>query len=362
MPINDDPSDLADWGDEEEAPQDTAESTGGVEADAVSLGGDDDDFEALKKYHQRTWDDTAQTQESQVSDVVSPTPNAESKYNLEPPQSAKVPLETNTKSPEKDPSSKPHGLPPKPQSPVNLRSVSTGASSMSAVAMAPRANGNQKHIESERDSSSSSLPPGWEEKTSRNGERYYYDTVADITTWDHPLKSKPSARPRTESQHHTTKPDREKTSAGDPPQRSRRSRSPRNRRKRSHSPQQPIQRRHSRSLERGSSYRPARDSPPRKEPVRLPRDARTARPRSRPPSIERPISPRPYPRLDHYSPPRSTKDERDGHRRERRSEMSQSSSTSTLLLPSRCAVISFSRSNIMSQAPKFQLVIRSSSG
>ncbi|CAG7847950.1 SubName: Full=Uncharacterized protein {ECO:0000313/EMBL:CCA69449.1} [Serendipita indica DSM 11827] len=63
---------VADWGDDDDLPQATEESTaGGADADALSLASDDNDLEALKKYHNQTWNDGQQTQEPPASGSAS---------------------------------------------------------------------------------------------------------------------------------------------------------------------------------------------------------------------------------------------------------------------------------------------------
>lgn len=330
-------SDVVDWGDgeDEEQPQEPAESqTEGADADAISLASDGDDLETLKKYHNQTWNDPASVREAQQparapESVVEPSIPA-----AEPSTASKTTQETNVHQSGKVTPQNIPGLPPKPVSPVFTRVAST-AVSMSATAMAPREarpNGNTRGGE-ERDQSQR-LPPGWERRTSRKGETYYYDTAAGTTQWDYPAPPKAANRPQVDSRDDSSRRDKDSVgSTREAPSGGRRSRS-RERRpiRRSPSPRPGNNRPRSRSLDR--SYRPPRAPSPRREPIRPSREANHSR-RS-PPPRERPLSPRPYARQDARArSPGHPREESDNYRRDRRQEPIQSSST--LLFTRHCA-------------------------
>lgn len=333
-------SDVVDWGDgdeDEQPPPETAESqVGGVDADAISLASDGDDIETLKKYHDQTWRDPST---SRVAHVPSGAPEPVVEPSIpaaEQPAAPRNTQETNINQSGKATPLNIPGLPPKPLSPVFTRGPAATVS-MSATAMAPREvrpNGNHKSGE-EREPSR--LPPGWERRSSRKGETYYYDTVAGTTQWDYPAPAKSSSRSQADSREDNGRRDKENVgSTRDAPPSSRRSRS-RERRaaRRSPSPRQAMPRPRSRSLDR-SYRRPARAPSPGREPGRAVRESNHAR-RSPLPPRERAISPRPYVRSDARArSPLPSREDNESYRRDRRQEPLQSSST--LLFTRYCAV------------------------
>jgi len=111
MSIDNDQSEAVDWGDGDDAPEETAESVAAdVEADAVSLASDEDDLEALKKYHHSAWDESREPPASDHAsqdrvDVAAPTVQ-----ETQESQEKSVKHSTTESVPN------PHGLPPKPRS------------------------------------------------------------------------------------------------------------------------------------------------------------------------------------------------------------------------------------------------------
>ena len=301
--MDDDQSEAVDWGDGDDVPDENAESIV-VEADAVSLASDDqDDLEALKKYHQNTWDGSREPAISE-STVSQSTPAA-------PP--APESLERNNSSPSNS-APNVHGLPPKPSSNVYSKGPPSNVVSTSATAMAPRntgPNGNHSSPEVRQ-----SLPPGWEMRTSKAGKDYYYNIEAGTTQWDLPTDHIRPSRSASSRER------------GKRVDRSRRSRSrSRERRaaRRSLSPPRPTYRPRSRSVERDVSHRVARHVSPKRESSRLSRERHAPRVRSRPSSRERRPSPKPSRAVERRSrsPPRA----RDGRDRQ------EPHSSSTLLFP-----------------------------
>lgn len=347
MATDDGLSDVVDWGDgeDDELPQGPADSQAGgldADADAISLASDGDDLEALKKYHNQTWNDPLLPHESSVPSSVPEPPVSQDTVAPEETAVVQNTQETNVSQSEKQIPIAIPGLPPKPVSPVFAR-VTSSTVSVSATAMAPReqrTNGNSKKTE-EKDNNRSRLPPGWEVKTSRKGETYYHNTIKGTTQWEHPL-SKSSSRPQAESRENGSRLDKDNVGPIREVAPSGRSRS-RERRysRRSPSPKSLARRPRSRSID---SYRPARAPSPRREALRPSRDAdlpsrkSTSRRSSPPSSRGRPPSPLArHSDIRGRSPSPVPRGLVDNYRRERRPDP-LSSSSSTLLFPRYCAI------------------------
>ncbi|KAG8825276.1 hypothetical protein FRC19_011770 [Serendipita sp. 401] len=327
--MDDDSQEVVDWGDDDEYPQGHTESTnGGQDADALSLASDDDDDdrddnevseEKTKDPHQKSPNESSSLDGSQKVSIELPSqPPVSSKDGpkSKPPQDNHIDI--STKDDRLKPN--PHGLPPKPMSPVYT--VSIANVSVSATAMAPRMNGNHRNNE-DRESTRHMLPSGWEERKSRKNETYYCNIYTSETQWEPPTK--PASKTRAESREgkgkrddHDLAPARRRSRTRSRERRiSRRSVSP--------APQSSYRPRpRSRSFERIDSYRPTRDRSPRGDAARPIREPNTRR---RSISRERPGSPRPYHRGEEpraRSPPYG-RDERDSRREHRPVEPLQSS-------------------------------------
>jgi hypothetical protein len=329
--MDQDPVEIADWGDDEETSQPIGvpeSENEHAEAEVLSLASEEDDLEALKKYHRQTWDNT---DAHEIAPSATATNRDSSKQGKTAPnedtKTSSITVHTNSNSIVKEPPLNPHGLPPKPLSPAYTRSAAVGATSISATSMAPR-EGRKNGLHGgghETHSSHQSLPRGWEYRTSSKGEVYYYNTVAQVTQWDLPTRS---AYPRADSQERDSRRPREPPDlTRSIPSNTRRSRS-RERRdtRRPPSPFYSNYRPRSRSLDRPSSYRP-RDTSPRREASNLSREIKPARMRS-PPRVRRP-SPTTYTRpseLKEYPLPRGRTGQED-YERGRREPVQNSSST-----------------------------------
>ncbi|PVG04569.1 hypothetical protein CPB86DRAFT_3844 [Serendipita vermifera] len=330
--MDQDPVEIADWGDDEETsqPVNVPESENEhAEAEVLSLASEEDDLEALKKYHKQTWDSTNAHEIAPSATVANGDISKQRKTT--PPQDTKtsnVTVPSNSNSTIKESYSNPHGLPPKPPSPAFTRSAAVSATSVSATAMAPReGRKNGLHGGGGQDSRTSytNLPQGWEYRTSSKGEVYYYNTIAQVTQWDFPTRS---AYSRADSQERDSRRQREPSEVTrNVPSNTRRSRSREKRDiRRAPSPYHSNYRPRSRSLDRPSSYRP-RDASPRREASNLSREVKPTRMRS-PPRARRP-SPTTYTRPSDYrdySPPHGRTGQED-YSRGRRPEPIQNSSS-----------------------------------
>lgn len=330
MSMDNDQSEAVDWGDGDDAPEETAESVAAdVEADAVSLASDDDDLEALKKYHHNAWDDSRgppasdQASQDRVDTAAQAIPETQESR------------ENNVRRSAVESAPNPHGLPPKPRSDVYSKGPAPAQVSISATSMAQRdarANGNRNSPEL-RDANRRTLPPGWEVRYSHKGETYYYNDAVGTAQWDFP--DAPVHHARSTGSH-----ERSKNAERAVAHTTRRSRS-RERRpaRRSLSPPRGTYRPRSRSVERDAFYRSARHVSPKRESARAPREVNAPRTRSRPSSRER----RPSPKSSRNTARRSrspahARESRDGSRHESRQESSHHQSSSTLSFPKPCAI------------------------
>ncbi|KAG8830124.1 Chromatin structure remodeling complex protein sfh1 [Serendipita sp. 399] len=322
--MDDGSHEVVDWGEDDEYPQEPAESTnGGQDADALSLASDDEDDNNANRENNRTPEQNLRNEGSRLDEsqevAVEPSTSehpASRRGTLE----SKLPQDNNMDVIPRDDRLKPHGLPAKPLSPVYT--VGVPNVSVAATAMASRINGNHRNNE-DRESTRHKLPPGWEERKSRKNETYYCNIHTSETQWE--LPTKPALKSRADS--HERKGKREEYDSGPARRRSRtRSRERRaSRRSVSPVPQSSYRARNrSRSFERLDSYRPARDRSPRGDLIRPTRDQNTRR---RSLSRERPASPRPIHRIEDARPrsPPYGRDERDSRRDHRPAEPLQSS-------------------------------------